>query len=502
MLAGRVALDPAGHVRLVPLDQRERFDHGRVHRVGRPELQHLDDLDQPGPVVAGVGGLEDPLPVLPVGRALGLELAQQRHQRLVPAGHRRVDDVLHPLPGRLQGGLGHLEQDVLLARYPLQLRHEVAGHLGVRAGIDPVHGRDEQVGQGVGDLPLAAVQVGGQQRHHDLVRVGAQVTGRLGRDPGPPARQHLRRDIGEQVVREPDRADRAELERLLPDGLHADVARLVPDRREHVHPGHLSSTEQRAGLPGAGVLLIARVGRPRDQREHPGDSLSGDPAGDPRGQRLLSLPQRGADDPPDPVPGRRLDLLALQVRQQLLTDLAGLALLLAHVRGQPFRRLVSVRDRALPEPEVPPDIRPVSLDRPAVPLIQPQLIRGNVHQPRDVGDSLVRNLAAARREPAVHRIEPEQKSEPELRRATPPGQLLELITDQRPVPDQLIFIQHPRHETSGSLASTAATTHRKPNESGSMLAAHDQPRPGIRQGSSASPQGSLLTWDNAIACTW
>ena len=183
-------------------------------------------------------------------------------------------------------------------------------------------------------------------------------------------------------------------------------------------------------------------------------------------------------------------------------DPAGLALLLAHVRGQPFRRLVSVRDRALPEPEVPPDIRPVSLDRPAVPLIQPQLIRGNVHQPRDVGDNLVRNLAAARRKPAVHRIEPEQKSEPELRRATPPGQLLELITDQRPVPDQLIFIQHPRHETSGSLASTAATTHRKPNESGSMLAAHDQPRPGIRQGSSASPQGSFLTWDNAIPCTW
>ncbi len=103
----------------------------------------------------------------------------------------------------------------------------------------------------------------------------------------------------------------------------------------------------------------------------------------------------------------------------------------------------------------------------------------------------------------MHRIEPEQKSEPELHRTTPPGQLLQLITDQRPVPDQLIFIQHTRHETSGSLASTAATTHRKPNESGSILAAHDQHVPGIRQRlSSASPQGSFLTWDNAIACTW
>jgi hypothetical protein len=95
-----------------------------------------------------------------------------------------------------------------------------------------------------------------------------------------------------------------------------------------------------------------------------------------------------------------------------------------------------------------------------------------------VGDRLVRDLAAARREPAVHHIEPEQKSEPELRRATPPGQLFQLITGQRPVPDQLIFIQHTRHKTSGSPASTAAITHRKPNESGSILAAHDQPRPG------------------------
>jgi hypothetical protein len=258
-----------------------------------------------------------------------------------------------------------------------------------------VHGRDEQVDQGVGDLPLPAVQVGGQQRHHDLVRVGAQVAGRLGRDPGPPARQHLRGDVGEQVVRQADRADRAELERLLPDGLHADVARLVTDRRERVHPGHLRGVEQRAVVPGAGVLFLASVSRPRDQRAHPADGLSGYPAGDPRGQRLLGLPHCRADDPPDPVTGRRLDLLALQVRQQLHADPAGLPLLLAHVRGQPLRRLVRVRDRALPEPEVPPDVSPVSLDRPAVPRIEPKVRRGNVHQPRDIGDSLVRDLAAA-----------------------------------------------------------------------------------------------------------
>jgi hypothetical protein len=153
-----------------------------------------------------------------------------------------------------------------------------------------VHGGDEQVDQGVGDLPLPAPQVGGQQRHHDLGRVGAQVAGCLGRDPGPPACQHLRGHVVEYVARQADRADRAELERLLPDGLHADVARLIADRREHVPPGHLRRAEQRAIVSGLGVVLAVGVGRPRDQGAHPGGGLSGHPAGDPRDQRLLGLP--------------------------------------------------------------------------------------------------------------------------------------------------------------------------------------------------------------------
>jgi hypothetical protein len=91
-------------------------------------------------------------------------------------------------------------------------------------------------------------------------------------------------------------------------------------------------------------------------------------------------------------------------------------------------------------------------------------------------DGLVQKVAAARREPAVHRVEPEQQGKPELRRAAPPGQLLQLITDQGPVPDQLILIQLTRLGASGSPASTAATSRRKPNESGSILTAHDQCR--------------------------
>ena len=87
--------------------------------------------------------------------------------------------------------------------------------------------------------------------------------------------------------------------RLLPDGLRTGVARLVVDRREHVHPGHLRGTEQRADLPGR-RRPPRRAGRPRNQRAHAADGLSGNPADDPRGQRLLGLPQGRADDPPDP----------------------------------------------------------------------------------------------------------------------------------------------------------------------------------------------------------
>jgi hypothetical protein len=113
----------------------------------------------------------------------------------------------------------------------------------------------------------------------------------------------------------------------------------------------------------------------------------------------FARPLGRADAPPDPVTDRRLCLLALQVCQQFLADPVGLPFFLAHVGGQPLRRLVCVRDRALPEAEVLPDDQgPVGLDRPAVSLVEPQVRRRNVHhvhQPRYVGDGLVRDLAAA-----------------------------------------------------------------------------------------------------------
>lgn len=49
-------------------------------------------------------------------------------------------------------------------------------------------------------------------------------------------------------------------------------------------------------------LVDGAGGEPASAR----DRLDGDPAGDPRRQRLLGLSQSRPDDPPDPVTGRRL----------------------------------------------------------------------------------------------------------------------------------------------------------------------------------------------------
>jgi hypothetical protein len=65
----------------------------------------------------------------------------------------------------------------------------------------------------------------------------------------------------------------------------------------------------------------------------------------------------------------------------------------------------------------------------------------------------------------MHRVEPEQQGEPRFRRAAPPGQLLRLVADQGPVPDQLIPVDLTRHGASGSPASTAAASQRKAGES-------------------------------------
>ncbi|WP_226358896.1 hypothetical protein [Pseudonocardia sp. ICBG601] len=97
------------------------------------------------------------------------------------------------------GRLGDPEQQVLLAGDPLELLDQLLGHPDLGAGVDPVHGGDQQLDQRVGDLPFPAVQQRRQQGQRHLRRVSAQVAGRLDRRPRPPGGDHLRGDVGEHA---------------------------------------------------------------------------------------------------------------------------------------------------------------------------------------------------------------------------------------------------------------------------------------------------------------
>jgi hypothetical protein len=102
---------------------------------------------------------------------------------------------------------------------------------------------------------------------------------------------------------------------------------------------------------GGGCL--GRVGGLGHQREQPRHRLVRDPGADPGRLGLLSLPQARSDDPPNAVPGRRLDPLLLQVRKQLGPYPVDLALLLTHVSGQPRRNAPPPRPGLLPAPGGP-----------------------------------------------------------------------------------------------------------------------------------------------------
>ena len=73
----------------VAADQRQGLDHRLAGAVAGAELQHLQQLDQPAPVVVGVGGPQRGLHGAPVGRAGGLVL-----------GTRSRSVSLRPPPGR------------------------------------------------------------------------------------------------------------------------------------------------------------------------------------------------------------------------------------------------------------------------------------------------------------------------------------------------------------------------------------------------------------------
>jgi hypothetical protein len=318
--------------------------------VGGAELQRVQQLDQALAVMIGVGRLEHPLLVLTVARSLGPVLLQQGGQRLRPARHSRVDHLADQAVRTTQCRLGHLEQDVLLARDPFQLGDELVHHPGLRAGVDPVHRGDQQVHERVSDLPLPAVQQGGQQRELDGVLVLTQVAGSLHGGSRPPRSEHLRGDIGEQPRGQPDMTEQGQLGGLFLTRLQAHIAGIRLDEGER--------------LPAIPVPAGVIAGL-RDQRQHPGRGRGRDAGGDPQRQGRVRLVQRRADDPADPVRGRRLDQLIAAVPEELLAHPLRMTFPVAGMLSQPGGELPGVGDRAFPEPEERADLGTVVLERPA-----------------------------------------------------------------------------------------------------------------------------------------
>ena len=433
VLAAGVVPGGVGGLRPVPLDQLQGVQHRPVHRVMRAELKRVDQLDQPGAVVVGVRGFEHPLLVLAERAALRLVLGQQVHQRALPASGREYHLPDHAV-GVAHRRLGDLEQDVLLARHPFQVGDELAHHAPFGAGVDLVHRGDEQIHQGVGDLPAPAVQQRRQQRQLDLLRmVLPQVTRELHGRTVPPAGHHLRRDAGEHPRRQADRPDRGQLGDLLAHRSQAHVARIVPDLREQ-RPAVLT-----------GLVLGIVIAAPGDQGVHPRAHLRRDPAGHLRHQRLLRLPQPRADDSVRPARRGLLDALLPAPFQQLLTHPLGPALTLADLPGQPRGQLLRIRHRALAETEELTDLSTVILHRATIPLVKPQVRGRNAHLASDIGHDLIRQLATAAREPAMPGVELQQQREAQAGRPALAGDLPQLVTNQRPMLDQLIFIKLHHH---------------------------------------------------------
>ncbi|NUP23699.1 MAG: hypothetical protein HOZ81_48115 [Streptomyces sp.] len=92
-------------------------------------------------------------------------------ERLLAAGDGREDDRADRVIGMPEGGIGDLEQDVLLPVHPLDRVDQLLGHLAVGPRLDPMHGGAQQLDQRVGDLTFPLVDERRQQQVSELARV-------------------------------------------------------------------------------------------------------------------------------------------------------------------------------------------------------------------------------------------------------------------------------------------------------------------------------------------
>ena len=90
------------------------------------------------------------------------------------------------------------------------------------------------------------------------------------------------------------------------------------------------------------------------------------------------------------------------------------------------------------------------LSRPAFPVEQPKIGGRHLHLRGDPADSLIGQLRAPCREAALHDEELQPQRQPQPRRPGPASQQVKLIADQCPVLDQLVFVQHTRHDVGPS----------------------------------------------------
>ena len=166
-------------------DHLERLDDRSVPLAVAPELQHLQEADEPAPVVPGVGGPEGRLHGETEGGTGALELGDEVPKRRLAAGHRREDRLPHGLIGMFDRGVGHVEEDRLLAGDLAELRQEFLGDLLLRPSIYAVHCGDQQLDESVGDFLLPGMHQRRQQRQLEGPGVVLQVRGGLDRCPGP-----------------------------------------------------------------------------------------------------------------------------------------------------------------------------------------------------------------------------------------------------------------------------------------------------------------------------
>ena len=407
-------------------DQRQRVDDGLMRGVVGSELQHAEQPDQAAAVVIGVGRLEDLALLTLVLRAGRAVLVDEVGQRRLAADDG-VDHLTHAVVGRLQGRFGDLAEHRVLAADAAEILDELRDDLLLGTRVDAVDRRDQQLRERVSDLPLAHHQQRAQQRELRRLRMLPQMAGRLDRRAGAPARNDDRGDVGEEVRRQPDRADRLKLCDLDEHRVKAHVARRRLDQRQAV------------------LCVVVVIVGDGDQCLEALDRSRLDACRDPAKQRVLGATQRRPRDLADAVGGWRLDQLRTAAGKQLRADAMLATLDRCDVLGQPRRQRFGVRDAALPEARVGADLGAVALRRAAGEVIRRKLTGADADLAGEMRDSVIGQILRPGRETPAPQHMLQQDRESQARRAGLIAQQLQLVADQGEVIDDVVETQVARH---------------------------------------------------------